>query len=116
MSNESIRQALGDDIMADYEVDRTVEQALHLAKGLCARIHETWGPQEGCAEFMTRPEVHSCPDVATKVVVFEEHNQETGIDYVTEQLCPEHANEAKSHPKDGTDWLIYIGDVEIVRT
>lgn len=93
MTYGQIRQTLGDETMADFDIDGTIKQAIHLAKGLCARVHETWGPNEGCREFMSAPEMHSCPEKAVHIAVFEEHSQ-TGIDYVTEQLCTQHALEA----------------------
>jgi hypothetical protein len=34
----------------------------------CEFEAETWGPHSGCAEFMSRPEVHTCAAPATHVV------------------------------------------------
>jgi hypothetical protein len=113
MSNEDIRQALGDDIMADYDVDRTVKQALHLAQGFCSYVHTVVGPHEGCGEWAP-PEEHSCQDRASFIVLLEEHSQELGLDYVAHQMCVEHAAQAKSHPRDATDWFTYIGEVTII--
>lgn len=34
----------------------------------CSFVMETWGPHEGCAEFMSTPEVHECREPAVYVV------------------------------------------------
>lgn len=34
----------------------------------CEIAHETWGPHAGCAEYMSRPEIHRCPSPSTHVV------------------------------------------------
>lgn len=34
----------------------------------CFKVHEVWGPHDGCREFMARPDTFLCRQPATHVV------------------------------------------------
>lgn len=85
--------AWAEDDVDVFAFRRSARFELHVPTGGCQWVHEVWGPNPGCGEFMSGPEKFQCgAKVVARVAYVHEDGQ--GRYAGNEHLCLDHAVKA----------------------